>query len=84
MGCCGKSNAVMIRYGSIEAGIIGLEDVFRAVAASGITDEAALKHELVTRIRQAGNYIAPSVENLYQEALLHEYNSYVHRLSTNR
>ncbi len=71
--CCSKPKARIIKVGTFEAGIVGLEEILRTVSTSGITTEKDLGATLLRLARQYGNYIAPGVEELYKEALLGEF-----------
>ena len=75
--CCGKPVAKIIKVGDLEAGLIGLDQAFHNVYAAGLNGEEDVKQELVRSIREFGNYISPSRENDYKQALLREYKSYV-------
>jgi len=74
--CCPKPKATIIKLGTFEAGILGLEEIFKGALASGNNDDQSLVRELVAAARQHGNYIAPRVEALYEAALLREYRLY--------
>ncbi len=67
----------MIKVGSSEAGIRGLEAALHRVHSSGITSQEEIKSELLKLIREAGNYLATSAERDYAESLLREYRQYV-------
>jgi hypothetical protein len=71
--CCAKPVATIIRVGSSEAGIRGLEQIMMTAHNSGITNVEGLKSELLALAREHGNYIAPSMEQEYKDALLREY-----------
>jgi hypothetical protein len=74
--CCGKPIATIIKVGSSEAGILGLEESLHNVYVTGITDEEQIKSDLLRWIRQFGNYVATSTEGEYGKALLREYREY--------
>lgn len=74
--CCSKPESTIIRVGTLEAGILGLQQILSGAQDMGITDDEGLKRELVALARHHGNYIAPSVEPDYQVALLREYKNY--------
>jgi hypothetical protein len=78
--CCGKPIATIIKVGSSEAGILGLEESIHNVYATGITDEEQIKRDLLRWIRQFGNYVATSSEGEYGMALLREYREYIESL----
>ena len=71
--CCSKPKATIVKVGTFDAGIVGLEEIFKGMLASGKNDDQSLGKELVASARQHGNYIAASVETLYEQALLREY-----------
>jgi hypothetical protein len=75
--CCGKPLARIIRVADFEAGLVGLDQAILNVYATGIRDEEEIKQELLRLIRDFGNYISPSRENDYKQALLREYKRYV-------
>jgi hypothetical protein len=64
------------KIGETETGIMGLHELLGYVATLGITDEARLQDELVSGVRKAGNYIAPSRVPIYWDALLREYRTF--------
>ena len=74
--CCAKPVAVMIMVGKSQAGIIGLHEIFHRLQTEGRTDDPAIAAELVALAREFGNYIAPSAEQSYKEALLREYRKF--------
>lgn len=71
--CCGKPIATIIRVGTFEAGIVGLEAALRNVYTSGATDEDQIKRDLLKWVKEFGNYISPANEFEYREALMREY-----------
>ena len=75
--CCGKPVATIIKVGDLEAGLFGLDQALHNVYFAGVNGEEEVKHELLRLIRDFGNYISPSRENDYKQALLREYKSYV-------
>jgi hypothetical protein len=75
--CCGKPVAKIIKVGNLEAGLIGLDQALHNVYSAGVNGEEEVKQELLRLIRDFGNYISPSRENNYKQALLREYKSYV-------
>ena len=75
--CCGKPVAKIIKVGELEAGLIGLDQALHNVYAAGVNGEEEVKQELLRWIKDFGNYISPSRENDYKEALLSEYRNYV-------
>lgn len=70
------SNVKIIKVGDSNVGIIDLEKTFREVYFLKIEDEAAAREKLLEKIK-ANNFIPADRENLYSEALLREYRSYV-------
>jgi hypothetical protein len=60
-----------------EAGLVALDQALRNVYISGVNDEEEIKQELLRWIRDFGNYVSPSRENDYKQALLREYKIYV-------
>jgi hypothetical protein len=66
----------IIKVGDFEAGITGLETTLRNVYVTGIVDEEQIKSELLKGVKEFGNYISPGTEEMYQEALLREYEKY--------
>ena len=75
--CCGKPDAKIIKVGDLEAGLIGLDQAFHNVYVAGVNGEEEIKQELLRWIRDFSNYISPSRENDYKQALLREYIRYV-------
>jgi hypothetical protein len=71
--CCAKPFVRIIRVGDFEAGIMGLDDVFRKMWAAGVVNEDELGNNLLALVRNEGNYITPSREREYRLALLREY-----------
>lgn len=61
---------------------MGLDEIFQMVLASGLDDDRRLATELIALARQYGNYITPSVEELYKEALLREYKLFYRNRAT--
>jgi hypothetical protein len=78
--CCAKPVTRIIKVADVEAGLLGLDQALRNVYVSGISNEEEIKQELLRLIRDFGNYISPSRENDYKEALLREYRNYVANL----
>ena len=78
--CCGKPVAKIIKVGDLEAGLIGLDQALQNVYSAGVNGEEEVKQELLRLIRDFGNYISPSRESDYKEALLREYGNYVANL----
>jgi hypothetical protein len=76
-GCCPKPIATIIKVGKFEAGLVGLDQALRNVYMSGLENEQEIQQSLLQRIKEFGNYVPPSTENDYNEALLREYRKYV-------
>lgn len=74
--CCVKPVAKIIKVGTTQAGITDLDVALKNVYLSHIDDERELKKALLSYVRQFGNYIAPSEEQRYEEALLREYRTF--------
>ncbi len=75
--CCGKPIATIIRVGTFDAGIVGLEAALRNVYTSGTTDEEQIKRDLLFWVQEFGNYISPAKESEYKQALMREYRKFV-------
>ena len=75
--CCRKPVARIIKVADFEAGLVGLDQTFQNVFISGVKGEEEIKQQLLRSIRDFGNYISPSRENDYKQALLREHKSYV-------
>jgi len=76
-GCCPKPIARIIKVGKFEAGLLGLDLALRNVLVSGRENEEEIQRDLLQWIKEFGNYVPPSTENDYKEALLREYRKYV-------
>jgi hypothetical protein len=74
--CCAKPTTRIIKIGTSDAGIIGLEEMFKNAYTSGKTSDEELKSELLALARDSGNYIATGMEQAYEDALLREYRSF--------
>jgi hypothetical protein len=75
--CCAKPITRIIKVADFEAGLMGLDQALQNVYISGVNGEEEIKQELLRWIRDFGNYVSPSRENDYRQALLREYKSYV-------
>jgi hypothetical protein len=75
--CCAKPIVRIIKVDDVDAGMKGLDLAIQNVYLMDLDDEEKLKSELVRCVRDFGNYIAPSREAAYKEALLREYNLFV-------
>jgi hypothetical protein len=82
--CCSRPITRIIRIGNVEAGLIGLDESLKNVYMRAIADEEEIRGALLKLVREFGNYIAPSRENEYQDALLREYKIYVLKAETER
>lgn len=74
--CCAKPVSTIIKVGKSQAGIIGLEEIFKRVRAERFSSEAELAQELLALARDSGNYIAPGMEEPYKAAFLREYRKF--------
>lgn len=77
--CCVKPIATIIKVGTSEAGIIGLDVALRNVFISGVIDEEQIKIALLQSVKELGNYITPGTESIYKEALLREFGIFVNK-----
>jgi len=78
--CCAKPVARIIKVANVEAGLIGLDQALHNVHSAGVTDDEMIKQELLRWVRDFGNYVSPSREQDYGQALLREYKSYVEKV----
>ncbi len=78
--CCAKPIARIIKVGNFEAGLVGLDEALRNVYADAITDDEEIRRALLKWVRKFGNYITPTKEKEYQDALLKEYKSYMRKI----
>jgi hypothetical protein len=74
--CCPAAAAKMIKKlvlpGGFQVGIANLHDILKEVAESKLADDNAIRKELLKKVK-IYNYVAPSADNEYSEALLKEY-----------
>jgi hypothetical protein len=77
--CCIKPIAIIIKVGTFDAGIIGLEETLKNMYISGVKDEEQVKTELLRLVREFGNYISPGTEPDYKDALLWEYRKFIEK-----
>jgi hypothetical protein len=77
--CCVKPTAKIIKVGTFDAGIIGLEESLKHVYTSGVKDEEQIKMELLRLVKEFGNYIAPGTESDYKDALSREYRKFLEK-----
>jgi hypothetical protein len=75
--CCAKPITRKIRVADFEAGLIGLDQAILNVYTAGVTSDEEIKKDLLTWVRDFGNYVTPSREQDYKHALLREYKAYV-------
>jgi hypothetical protein len=75
--CCAKPVVKIIKVADVEAGLMGLEQALQNVYIADLNDEEQIKNELLQWIRDFGNYVTPSREEAYKEALLREYKLYL-------
>ena len=75
--CCPKPLTKIIKVGTFEAGIVGFEAIMKDLAESEWTDEQELAIQLLSKVREQGNYISPATEELYKLALLREFRLFV-------
>jgi hypothetical protein len=78
--CCVKPIAKIIKVGTFDAGIIGLEAVLKNICTSGVKDEEQIKTELLRLVKEYGNYIASGTESEYENALFCVYQKYIKRI----
>jgi len=77
--CCVKPIAKIIKVGTFEAGIVGLETALKTVYTSGVKDEEQIKAELLRLAKEFGNYISPGTESDYKDALFREYRKFIEK-----
>jgi len=74
--CCAAAATSMIKKLALPDGsqvaIASLENILKEVAHLKLVDDNAIKKELLKRVK-IYNYVAPSADNEYSEALLREY-----------
>jgi hypothetical protein len=74
--CCPAAAAKMIKKlvlpGGFQVGIANLHDILKEVAESKLADDNAIRKELLKKVK-IYNYVAPSADDEYSEALLKEY-----------
>ena len=75
--CCAKPIVKVIKVGSLDAGIVGLEVILKNVFSAGIEDEEQVKTDLLRWVKEFGNYITPGKESEYKAALFREYQAFV-------
>jgi hypothetical protein len=74
--CCPAAAAKMVKKLTLadgsQVGISNFENILREVADLKLTDDEAIKKELLKRVK-IYNYVAPCAEADYSQALLAEY-----------
>ena len=73
--CCAAAAARMVKKLVLPGGevdIVNLENILREVANLKLSDNDAIKKELLKRV-EIYNYVAPAMEADYSKALLKEY-----------
>ena len=74
--CCAEAAAGIVKKltiaGGFQVGIANLESVLEEIAGMKLADDNGIKQELLRRVK-IYNYVAPSAEEEYSEALLEEY-----------
>jgi hypothetical protein len=73
--CCAADALRRIRHITINGlptGITMLDESIAAVRVQNLTSDPAIREALLKKVK-VYNYIPPSVENLYAEALVEEY-----------
>jgi len=74
--CCPAAAARMVKKlvlpGGFQVGISNLENILKEVADLKLVDNETIKKELLKRVK-IYNYMAPSADNEYSEALFNEY-----------
>jgi hypothetical protein len=69
-GCCGVKGIRMIKVAGDNVGLTGLDATLERFHLEGwFPGDPGLEAALVEALRDAGNYITPSVEYAYQAAL---------------
>ena len=74
-GCCSAPKVRVIKVGTFEAGIAGLDEMLQSSLGLRAGDKE-LQAILVEKARSFGNYIAPSAERQYADAFLRELRAY--------
>lgn len=57
----------------LQVGIKNLDNILKEVAQLTLTDNEALKQEILKRVKDCNNYVPPSAEDEYAASLLREY-----------
>lgn len=73
MVCLCNLKVQKITVDGIETGLTGLENAIMYVKGLNLFDEEKIKEELLIKIKELGNYITPSKEKSYKNALFEEY-----------
>lgn len=77
--CCAKPVTRIIKVADFDAGLVGLDQALQNVFIAGVKEDEEIKRELMRWVRDFGNYVSPSREQDYKQALLREYKSYVEK-----
>ena len=76
-GCCAVQGLRSIKVGGQKVGVTGLDGVLERFWLEGWEPgEPGLEQALVAALREAGNYITPAEEPVYEEALGVLYNQF--------
>jgi hypothetical protein len=70
--CAAKKIKILDFPNGVKTGIIGLEDILKEVVELRLTDPAAIKAELLQRVKN-DNYVVRRAEAEYKEVLFKEY-----------
>jgi len=80
--CCAEAAARSVKKltlaGGSDVGIANLENVLKEVGEMKLAGDDAVKRELLKRVK-VYNYIAPSADGEYSDALLGEYRKLLRR-----
>ena len=75
--CCPAAAARMVKKLTLgdgsQVGIVNVESILKEVADLKLSDNEAIKKELLKRVK-IYNYVAPAAETDYSKALFGEYN----------
>jgi hypothetical protein len=74
--CCAKPLFKIIKIGGVDVGIKGLEQAFDEVRSTNEQDINKLKALLLSKIKEYGNFVSSSREDIYKKDLFNEYNKY--------
>lgn len=65
-----------IKIGDAKIGLTGLMEIFTEVKQSQISDDLILRRVILERVKRQ-NYVPPTNEKLYEDALLREYKKFL-------